>query len=180
VAAAKIPGLPVAFIGAGGVLIYSGIENQPLGTLLRTLAKGQTPVPGPPEQFAAAAGSTAAVPGAAAGAAAGAGDTGAHSATAAANQAIARVLAAPYGWSTGQQWADLVSLWNQESGWRSDAQNPSSTAYGIAQFLDTTWASYGPKTPDPVLQMKYGLEYIRDRYGSPSAAWAHEAADNWY
>ena len=37
----------------------------------------------------------------------------------------------------------LVALWNAESGWNPDAQNPTSTAYGIAQFLDSTWAGTG-------------------------------------
>ena len=65
-------------------------------------------------------------------------------------------------------------LWTQESGFNAKAQNPTSTAYGIAQFLDSTWGPYGPKTSNPGLQIKYGLEYIHDRYGNPLAAEAHE------
>jgi hypothetical protein len=49
---AKIPGLPVAFIGVGGVLVWSGIENQPVSSVLRSLARGQAPPKGPPETFA--------------------------------------------------------------------------------------------------------------------------------
>jgi cell wall-associated NlpC family hydrolase len=49
---AKIPGLPVAFIGVGGVLVWSGIENQPVSAVLRSLARGQAPQKGPPETFA--------------------------------------------------------------------------------------------------------------------------------
>jgi hypothetical protein len=179
---AKIPGLPVAFIGAGGVLVYSGVENQPLGTLLRTLAQGKKPVPGPAETYATAASTT---PAAAAGSAA-PGDTGASSASAAANQAIARVLAAPYGWSIGQNWTDLVSLWNRESGWSNTAENASSGAYGIAQALGhgpTNQYPAGlanPPTSSAAAQISWGLSYIKDTYGSPSAAWAHETADGWY
>ena len=160
---AKIPGLPVAFIGAGGVLVYSGVENQPLGTLLRTLAQGKKPVPGPAETYATAASTT---PAAAAGSAA-PGDTGASSASAAANQAIARVLAAPYGWS-------------------NTAENASSGAYGIAQALGhgpTNQYPAGlanPPTSSAAAQISWGLSYIKDTYGSPSAAWAHETADGWY
>lgn len=164
-----IPGLPVALIAGGGVLVFSGVENTPITNVFRSLAQGQKPAAGP--QTTTESGSTGSAP---------AGDTGAGSASAAANQAIAKVLAAPYGWSTGQEWTDLVSLWNQESGWNNTAQNPSSTAYGIAQFLDTTWAPYGPKTSDPALQIKYGLEYIKGRYGDPIAAWAHEESEGWY
>lgn len=111
------------------------------------------------------------------------GSTSAVNAGAAANQAIGAVQAGAYGWSPSQdktQWDDLVKLWNQESGWNNTAQNPTSTAYGIAQFLDTTWAPYGPKTSDPTTQIQYGLEYIKGRYGSPSGAWAHEVQWNWY
>jgi hypothetical protein len=174
---AKIPGLPVAFIAAGSVLIYSGVENQPVATLLRGLARGQKPTPGPPETFATA-GSTAA-----SAASAAAGDTSAHGASAAANQAIGRVLAAPYGWSAGQQWDDLVSLWNQESGWSNVAKNPTSGAYGIAQALPPTkYPAAGQESggSSATAQISWGLAYIKATYGSPSEAWAHEVADGWY
>ncbi len=84
-----------------------------------------------------------------------------------------------FGWSPREMQA-LIPLWNQESGWNPNAQNPTSTAYGIAQFLDSTWAPYGPKTSSGYKQVFYGEEYIRDRYGDPAAAWAHEQAFNWY
>ncbi len=100
---------------------------------------------------------------------------------ASANQALARKMAQQmYGW-TGSQWTQgLLPLWTQESGFRADAQNPQSTAYGIAQFLDSTWGPYGPKTGNPGMQIKYGLEYIHSRYGNPLNAEAHERAYNWY
>jgi len=171
-----LSGLALAEIAAGVILAWSGIENASIASTLRSLTAGQKPAADTgTETLTAETASTA--PG---GTTAAAGNTGASTASAAANQAIARLLAAPYGWSAGTQWADLVSLWNQESGWNSQAQNPTSTAYGIAQFLDTTWAPYGPKTSDPMLQITYGLRYIKDRYGSPVAAWAHEVANNWY
>jgi hypothetical protein len=51
-----------------------------------------------------------------------------------------------YNW-TGSQWSQgLEPLWTQESGFNNNAQNPTSTAYGIAQFLNSTWGPYGPKT----------------------------------
>jgi cell wall-associated NlpC family hydrolase len=100
--------------------------------------------------------------------------------TPAANMALGKKEAAQYGWGSGTQWSDLVKLWNQESGWNNNAQNPTSTAYGIAQFLNSTWGPYGAKTSNAGLQIKYGLEYIKSRYGSPEGAWAHEVADNWY
>ncbi len=170
-----VNGAGVAATAAGAVLLWSGIKGASVTSSLRSLLSGTKPAGTETAVLTAATtgpGST--------GGSAPAGDTGAHNAGAAANQAIARLLAAPYGWSSGQQWADLVSLWNRESGWSNTAQNPTSTAYGIAQFLDTTWAPYGPKTSSATLQIKYGLEYIKDRYGSPSAAWAHETSIGWY
>lgn len=97
------------------------------------------------------------------------------------NAALGRTLAASqYGW-VGAQWAALYKLWQRESGWRNTAQNPTSTAYGIPQFLNSTWASVGgQKTSDARLQEIYGMRYIASRYGSPSAAWAHELSAGWY
>jgi hypothetical protein len=75
----------------------------------------------------------------------------------------------------------LENLWGKESGWNPNAQNPSSTAYGIPQFLDSTWASTGiAKTSDGYRQIDAGLIYIDSRYGSPCGAWAHSKATGWY
>ena len=79
------------------------------------------------------------------------------------------------------QFSCLEQLWERESGWNPNAQNPTSTAYGIAQFLDSTWAGTGiAKTSDPYRQIDAGLIYIENRYGSPCAAWDHFQANNWY
>lgn len=173
-----VNGFSVAYTAAGGVILWSGIKGSSISDTFRSVLAGSNSPP-VTEQIATTA-ATSATSGSDASASSLPGDTGAHGASAATNQAIARVIAARYGWSAGTQWQDLVSLWNQESGWNNLAQNPTSTAYGIAQFLDTTWAPYGPKTSDATLQITYGLEYIKSRYGSPAAAWAHETQNNWY
>ncbi|MBB1046465.1 phage tail tape measure protein [Dietzia cercidiphylli] len=95
------------------------------------------------------------------------------------NLTIGQAAAEMVGW-TGGEWAALKELWTRESGWNNNAQNPTSTAYGIAQFLDSTWAPYGPKTSDPAKQIEYGIRYIQQRYGTPSAAVAFHDANNWY
>ena len=75
----------------------------------------------------------------------------------------------------------LESLWGRESGWNPNAQNPTSTAYGIPQFLDSTWAGTGiAKTSDGYRQIDAGLIYIKNRYGSPCGAWGHSQANDWY
>jgi hypothetical protein len=79
------------------------------------------------------------------------------------------------------QFSCLENLWGKESGWNPNAQNPSSTAYGIPQFLDSTWAGTGiAKTSDGYRQIDAGLIYIEQRYGTPCSAWAHSQANNWY
>jgi hypothetical protein len=84
------------------------------------------------------------------------------------------------GGSSGE-FGCLENLWGKESGWNPNAQNPGSTAYGIPQFLDSTWAGTGiAKTSDGYRQIDAGLIYIDNRYGSPCSAWAHSQANNWY
>jgi hypothetical protein len=75
----------------------------------------------------------------------------------------------------------LNQLWQKESGWNPNAQNRSSTAYGIPQFLNSTWASTGiAKTSDGYRQIDAGLIYLDSRYGSPCGGWAHSQATGWY
>jgi hypothetical protein len=77
------------------------------------------------------------------------------------------------GWNASQL-GYLVNLWNKESGWNPAARNPTSGAAGIPQ--DITGNTHGGWQG----QVLWGEEYIRGRYGTPAAAWAHEVADNWY
>lgn len=84
------------------------------------------------------------------------------------------------------QYNCLVQLWDHESGWRVDAKNPSSGAYGIPQALPgSKMASAGAdwKT-NGVTQVKWGLSYIRSRpdYGTPCAAWSkwQSRSPHWY
>jgi hypothetical protein len=81
----------------------------------------------------------------------------------------------------GREFGCLESLWGKESGWNPNAQNPTSTAYGIPQFLDSTWAGTGiAKTSDGYRQIDAGLIYIQQRYGSPCSAWGHSQSKGWY
>jgi len=95
-------------------------------------------------------------------------------------QAIASALLGSYGWS-GDQFSCLVNLWNRESGWNVHAANPSG-AYGIPQALPgSKMSSAGADWHDSAeTQIKWGLGYIQDRYGSPCGAWGHSQSYNWY
>lgn len=97
-------------------------------------------------------------------------------------QGIVDSVAKGYGWGIGSsQWNALSLLLGKESSWNPNAQNPTSTAYGLFQFLDSTWGTVGAtKTSDPRAQTVAGLKYIQQRYGSPSAALAFHRANNWY
>ena len=94
---------------------------------------------------------------------------------------IARALLAEFGFGP-EQFGCLDSLYSRESGWRVDADNPNSSAYGIPQALPgSKMASAGADwATNPVTQIRWGLGYIEDRYGSPCGAWAHSQATGWY
>ncbi len=81
-----------------------------------------------------------------------------------------------------KQFPCLNHLWHHESEWNVRATNSSSGAYGIPQALPAKkMASAGSdwKT-NPFTQIKWGINYIEDRYGSPCNAWAFFQSNNWY
>lgn len=97
------------------------------------------------------------------------------------NVKLAQTMAAARGW-TGNEWSALYKLWEQESGFNATIANSKSGAYGIAQALPADkYATAGADwRTNPATQIKWGLDYIKGRYGDPLGAWAHEVADNWY
>lgn len=94
---------------------------------------------------------------------------------------IARALLGEYGFSS-DQFDCLDSLWTRESNWSVTADNPTSSAYGIPQSLPgEKMASEGADwATNPVTQIRWGLGYIQDRYGSPCGAWGHSESVGWY
>lgn len=86
-----------------------------------------------------------------------------------------------YGWSESDFNA-LVILWNRESEWNPNAHNKSSGAHGIPQSLPASkMASEGPDyMTDYQTQIKWGLKYIKQRYGNPSNALDHSNRKGWY
>lgn len=98
-------------------------------------------------------------------------------------QAYAASRLGAFGWGSDQM-PCLIKLWNHESGWRADAYNTSSGAYGIPQSLPASkMASAGPDwMTNQNTQVNWGLDYIDRAYGSPCAAWSFEMSHdpNWY
>jgi hypothetical protein len=93
----------------------------------------------------------------------------------------ARRQLAKHGWGT-DQWDPLEKLWDRESGWRWNADNPTSDAYGIPQALPgSKMAAAGADwRTNPATQIAWGLGYIKGRYRTPARAWAHSEQNGWY
>lgn len=101
------------------------------------------------------------------------------------SRAKALQMAAARGW-TGVEGEDLGLIGDHESGWRVDAKNPTSPAFGIPQANPgEKMASAGPdwRTND-VTQIKWMIDYIAGRsdYGKPSKAWDlwQRRTPHWY
>jgi hypothetical protein len=94
---------------------------------------------------------------------------------------IAKALMPQFGMSSSE-FGCLDNIWSQESGWNVHAANPSSSAYGIPQALPgSKMASAGPNwESNAETQIKWGLGYIRDRYGSACGAWSFKSGHGWY
>lgn len=86
-----------------------------------------------------------------------------------------------YGWDESEM-DDLITLWNKESGWNPRAENEESGAYGIPQSLPADkMATVGDDyRTNGRTQIDWGLQYIKDRYGSPSNALQYHLENNWY
>ncbi|MFD9565816.1 transglycosylase SLT domain-containing protein [Streptomyces sp. NPDC059994] len=80
------------------------------------------------------------------------------------------------------QFQAFNNIVSHESGWDHTATNSSSGAYGLVQALPASkMASAGAdwKT-NPATQIKWGLDYMNDRYGSPVDAWNFWQTHHWY
>ncbi|MFF1529946.1 ubiquitin-like domain-containing protein [Cellulomonas sp. NPDC058312] len=96
-------------------------------------------------------------------------------------QELGKQMAAERGWGD-DQFACLLQLWNKESGWRVDAENTSSGAYGIPQSLPgSKMASVAADwRTNPATQITWGMNYIAGRYTNPCGAWSASQAKGWY
>jgi hypothetical protein len=80
------------------------------------------------------------------------------------------------------QFQCFSNIVDHESDWNYQAVNPSSGAYGMFQALPgSKMASAGADwRTNPATQIKWGLNYMNDRYGSPCDAWSFWQANHWY
>lgn len=169
----NINGVALGAVATGSLLIYASITGKSILKTIQSMVQGNNPMLLPTAEGISGGTGTAAT------------DAAGNSATPVGNpttyQAYAFSLFSQYGWGTDQQ-QYLVELWTKESGWNVTAKNPSSGAYGIPQSLPASkMASAGSDyLTNYQTQIKWGLGYIHDRYGTPQMAWAHEEANNWY
>jgi membrane-bound lytic murein transglycosylase MltF len=83
-------------------------------------------------------------------------------------------------WSE-DQWVYFDDLIRRESGWNNLAQNRTSTAFGMGQFLDSTWKGVGcVKTTDSYEQIRCTIKYIENRYKTPENSIRHHNLNNFY
>ncbi|WP_307521771.1 transglycosylase SLT domain-containing protein [Streptomyces umbrinus] len=80
------------------------------------------------------------------------------------------------------QFQCFSTIVDHESSWNYRADNPTSDAYGLMQALPgSKMSSAGADwATNPATQIKWGLGYMNDRYGSPCGAWDFWQSNNYY
>ncbi|MEC3996712.1 transglycosylase SLT domain-containing protein [Actinacidiphila sp. DG2A-62] len=112
---------------------------------------------------------------------AGSGDAGASFPTQS-SYTVAEVKAMAQQIVGSGQFACFSNIVTRESGWNYLAVNPSSGAYGLVQAnpgskmasVASDWRT------NPATQIKWGLNYMNSRYGSPCGAWDYWQAHSSY
>lgn len=92
---------------------------------------------------------------------------------------IARLMLPEFGFAASE-FSCLDALYVSESDWESDADNPTSSAYGIPQALTEMHELPAGYRSSATTQIRWGMEYIQDSYGTPCAAWEFKQANDWY
>ena len=204
-----VSGLGVAYTVSGFVLLWSGVSNRSVKDTLTSFLHGSVAAPEPtgaPTIGISTSGSTAANPGnqttatdTQIGTASGGTAVTASTVTGIENYGLARMVAASYGWASGNDWAALTEVINRESGGNPNAMNPSG-AYGIAQALghagpgdagtvsSTAYGGYGvpaatckgANSGNATDQLIWMCAYIKETYGDPAGAWNSEETRGYY
>lgn len=73
------------------------------------------------------------------------------------------------------------NILNKESHMNPKAKNPNSSAKGVGQLLDSTYANIGLKhSTDPLSQVIASIAYISRHYGDTCKAWAFWQRHSYY
>jgi hypothetical protein len=189
--AANVNPVAVGAVGVGLLFIWSGIGGRSVLSTLQSIVQGKQPDPStvPADAITTPSGSSSSTT---------TGQSGSAVADTGSAKSILQKTAAGFGW-TGAEWSALVSLENDEDGFNPTQKNGSSGALGLAQALGhgnsntagTLGNEYGgngltdaqaklANSGDAAMQSLWMCNYIKDRYGSPTAALAHENSYHWY
>lgn len=187
-------GIALAALGAGFVVLWSGVKGKSISQAVQYIIQGKNPSGSPAANpIAGSAG------GAAPGNAAGAGGSIPSGGSA---QAALQQAAAQHGWGSGSEWQSLQSLEMGEAGFNPQARNSGTGAFGLAQALghgnantaapDGTneYGGYGlsdaqakaANSGDAGAQAVWMCNYIATTYGDPNNAWNTWQSRNphWY
>ena len=95
---------------------------------------------------------------------------------------VAEVKAMARQMIPASQFQCFSTIVDHESSWNYRAVNQSSGAYGLMQALPGYKMSSAGSDwqTNPATQIKWGLSYMNDRYGSPCEAWSFWQANRWY
>lgn len=196
-----VDGVALGSIGAGALLLYAAVQGKTVLGTLQALVKGQSPSSGAAAPAAtigvntAAAGST----GSASSASSASVASGAAIGTSSPQAALADAAAA-YGWNTGAEWQAVQQIETLEASFNPVAQNASG-AFGLAQALGhgtagtadpvsgrNEYGGYGvsdavaqqANAGDAGAQAIWMMAYIKQTYGTPTAALAFHIANGYY
>ena len=78
------------------------------------------------------------------------------------------------------QWKYFDIIVTRESGWSHTIANKTSGAYGLMQALPRSKMATHGDIHDPRVQIRWGIDYIKERYGSPALAKAFWDRNHWY
>jgi len=95
---------------------------------------------------------------------------------------IARqIMVNKYNWGDAE-FTCYNAIIMRESKWIVSADNPHSSAYGIPQALPgSKMAAFGADwRTNPATQIRWGLDYVHVRYGTPCQAWSFKRGHGWY
>nr|WP_181808153.1 transglycosylase SLT domain-containing protein [Streptomyces shenzhenensis] len=95
---------------------------------------------------------------------------------------VAQIQAMAQQMVASGQFQCFSNIVDHESSWNYQAVNASSGAYGLFQALPgSKMSSAGADwQTNPATQIKWGLNYMNSRYGSPCQAWSFWQANHWY
>jgi hypothetical protein len=160
--------LGFAEIFAGGILLIAGISGDSIGNVVKGTFQW------PPKPWGTS--------GIGAQAQAQATSGSSNSSSPADAGKIMSDIATSKGWTSAQlqDWKNVIGA--EDASYSLTAKNPTSTAYGIAQFINgpSEYYTWGGDPGTVQGQLTAMANYISSRYGDPSSAWSFHLANGYY